>query len=254
MTNINTNKKIIVTGGNGRFAQVLKKENNKLNIFFPSKKIFNILDIGLMKKYIQKIKPKYIIHCAGLSRPMDLHVKDISKSINLNIIGTANVVNLCNEFDIKLIYFSTGYVYEGKKGNYSEKDPVLPINNYAWSKLGGESSVILYKKSLILRIMMCEKPFIHDHAFYDVKTNFMFHDEVANILPQLIKLKGIINVGGKTQSIYKFAKKFNQISVYYSESIFFNFDTFIEGLGGNIFFPEDFITFFFVFLAKLNTD
>jgi dTDP-4-dehydrorhamnose reductase len=207
LTNINTNKKIIVTGGNGRFAQVLKKENNKLNIFFPSKKIFNILDIGLMKKYIQKIKPKYIIHCAGLSRPMDLHVKDISKSINLNIIGTANVVNLCNEFDIKLIYFSTGYVYEGKKGNYREKDPVLPINNYAWSKLGGESSVILYKKSLILRIMMCEKPFIHDHAFYDVKTNFMFHDEVAKIIPKILDKKGIINVGGKIQSVFNFAKK-----------------------------------------------
>ena len=207
MTSINKNKKIIVTGGNGRFAQVLKKENNKLNIFFPSKKIFNILDINLMKKYIQKIKPKYIIHCAGLSRPMDLHVKDISKSINLNIIGTANVVNLCNEFDIKLIYFSTGYVYEGKKGNYREKDPVLPINNYAWSKLGGESSVILYKKSLILRIMMCEKPFIHDHAFYDVKTNFMFHEEVAKIIPKILDKKGIINVGGKIQSVFNFAKK-----------------------------------------------
>ena len=207
MTKINSNKKIIVTGGNGRFAQVLKKENNKLNIFFPSKKIFNILNIGLMKKYIQKIKPKYIIHCAGLSRPMNLHVKDISKSINLNIIGTANVVKLCSEFNIKLIYFSTGYVYEGKKGNYSEKDPVLPINNYAWSKLGGESSVILYKKSLILRIMMCEKPFIHDHAFYDVKTNFMFHDEVAKIIPKILDKKGIINVGGKIQSIFNFAKK-----------------------------------------------
>ena len=207
MTKINSNKKIIVTGGNGRFAQVLKKENNKLNIFFPSKKIFNILNIGLMKKYIQKIKPKYIIHCAGLSRPMNLHVKDISKSINLNIIGTANVVKLCSEFNIKLIYFSTGYVYEGKKGNYSEKDPVLPINNYAWSKLGGESSVILYKKSLILRIMMCEKPFIHDHAFYDVKTNFMFHDEVAKIIPKILDKKGVINVGGKIQSVFNFAKK-----------------------------------------------
>ena len=207
MTISNSNKKIIVTGGDGRFAQVLKKENKTLNIFFPSKKIFNILDINLMKKYIKKIKPKYIIHCAGLSRPMDLHVKDISKSINLNIIGTANVVKLCNEHDIKLIYFSTGYVYEGRKGNYSEKDPVLPINNYAWSKLGGESSVILYKKSLILRIMMCERPFIHDHAFYDIKTNFMFQDEVAKIIPKILNKKGIINIGGKIQSVFNFAKK-----------------------------------------------
>ncbi len=207
MTTLHSNKKIIVTGGDGRFAKVLKKENKKLKIFFPSKKIFNILDINSMKKYIKKIKPKYIIHCAGLSRPMDLHVKDISKSINLNIIGTANVVNVCNEFNIKLIYFSTGYVYEGKKGNYSEKDPVLPINNYAWSKLGGESSVILYKNSLILRIMMCERPFLHDHAFYDVKTNFIFQDEVAKIIPKIINEKGIINIGGKIQSVFNFAKE-----------------------------------------------
>ena len=207
MTAVHSNKKIIVTGGNGRFAQVLKKENKKLKILFPSKKIFNILDVNSMKKYIQKIKPKYLIHCAGLSRPMDLHVKDISKSINLNIIGTANVVNVCNEFNIKLIFFSTGYVYEGKKGNYSEKDPLLPINNYAWSKLGGESSVILYKKSLILRIIMCERPFLHKHAFHDVKTNFMYQDEVAKIIPKLLNKNGIINIGGKIQSVFNFAKK-----------------------------------------------
>ena len=207
MTTLHSNKKIIVTGGNGRFAQVLKKENKKLKIFFPPKKIFNILDINLMKKYIKKIKPKYIIHCAGLSRPMDLHVKDISKSINLNIIGTANVVNVCNDFNIKLIYFSTGYVYEGKKGNYKEKDAVLPINNYAWSKLGGECSVILYKKSLILRIIMCERPFLHDYAFYDIKTNFIFQDEVARIIPKILNKKGIINIGGKIQSVFNFAKK-----------------------------------------------
>ena len=207
MTALHSNKKIVVTGGNGRFAQVLKKENKKLEILFPSKKIFNILDLNSMRKYIKKIKPKYLIHCAGLSRPMDLHVKDISKSINLNIIGTANVVNVCNEFNIKLIFFSTGYVYEGKKGNYSEKDPLLPINNYAWSKLGGESSVILYKKSLILRIIMCERPFLHKHAFHDVKTNFMYQDEVAKIIPKLLNKNGIINIGGKIQSVFNFAKK-----------------------------------------------
>ena len=207
MTALNLNKKIIVTGGNGRFAQVLKMENKKLKILFPSKKIFDILNVNSMKKYIRKIKPKYLIHCAGLSRPMDLHVKDISKSINLNIIGTANVVNVCSEFDIKLIYFSTGYVYEGKKGNYSEKDPLLPINNYAWSKLGGESSVILYKKSLILRIIMCERPFLHDQAFHDIKTNFMYQDEVAKIIPKILNKNGIINIGGEIQSVFDFAKK-----------------------------------------------
>ena len=207
MTILHSNKKIIVTGGNGRFGQVLKKENKRLNIFFPSKKIFNILNINSMKKYIRKIKPRYIIHCAGLSRPMDLHDKDINKSINLNIIGTANIVNACNEFNIKLIYFSTGYVYEGKKGNYSEKDPVLPINNYAWSKLGGECAVAMYKNSLILRITMTEKPFPYKKAYSNLKSNFMYHEDLIEILPKIINQKGIINVGGKSQSVFEFAKK-----------------------------------------------
>tara|TARA_B100001121_G_scaffold104486_1_gene92597 strand:- start:577 stop:1287 length:711 start_codon:yes stop_codon:yes gene_type:complete len=204
------NKKVVITGGNGRFANVLKQTKNNLKIYYPDKKDLNILNISSIKNYLKKIKPKYLIHAAALSRPMSLHDKNISKSIDLNIIGTCNIVKICSELKIKLIYFSTGYVYEGKKGNYKETDPLKPVNNYAWSKLGGECAVTLYKNSLILRITMCEKPFIHNSAFYDVKTNFIFHDEVASMIPKIINKKGIINVGGKIQSIYNFAKKNNK--------------------------------------------
>ena len=141
---------------------------------------------------------------------MSLHDTNIAKSIDLNIIGTCNTVKACSEENIKLIYFSTGYVYQGNKGNYKEEDPLLPINNYAWSKLGGECAVTLYKKSLILRITMCEKPFIHKKAFYDINTNFIFHEEVAKIIPKILDKKGVINVGGKIQSVYNFAKETNK--------------------------------------------
>ena len=205
-----SNKRIIVTGGDGRFAKVLKKTKNKLDILYPGKKQLNILSLTSLNKYIKKYKPKYLIHCAGLSRPMNIHNNNISKSIDLNIIGTANITKICSSYNIKLIYFSTAYVYQGKKGNYKENDPLLPINNYAWSKLGGECSVTMYKNSLILRIMMCEKPFLHSEAFTDVKTNFIFHEDVAKIIPKILEKKGILNIGGKTQSVYSFAKKNNK--------------------------------------------
>ena len=54
---------------------------------------------------------------------------------------------------------------------------------------------------------MCEKPFLHSYAFHDIKTNFIFHEEVVKIIPKILNKKGIINVGGKTQSIFAFAKK-----------------------------------------------
>ena len=204
------NKKIVITGGNGRFAQILKKDNNKLDILYPGKKELNVLDINSINKYLKKNKPKYLIHAAALSRPMSIHEKQISKSIDLNIIGTANIVKVCSNLKIKLIYFSTGYVYEGKIGNYKEKDPVLPVNNYAWSKLGGECAVTMYKNSLILRITMCEKPFLHEYAFHDINANFMFHEDVVKIIPKILNKTGVLNIGGKIQSIYSFAKKNNK--------------------------------------------
>ena len=203
-------KKILVTGGDGRFANILRKKNTKLNLVFKNKKQLNIMDILSIEKCFKKEKPKIVLHTAGLSRPMNIHEKNITKSIDLNIIGTANITKICKKFNIKLIYFSTGYIYDGVKGNFKEEDPVKPFNNYGLSKLGGEASVQMYKNSLILRITMTEKPFIHQKAFSNVKTNFMFHEDLVEILPKIINQKGIINVGGPTLSVYEFAKKYNK--------------------------------------------
>jgi dTDP-4-dehydrorhamnose reductase len=199
--------KIIVTGGSGRFGSVLKKVKTKNKILFPKKKNFDILKINSLKQYLKINKPDIIIHLAGLSRPMELHDKNIIQSIKLNIIGTSNLVLAALPQNIKIIYFSTNYVYPGKNGNYKENSPLLPINNYAWSKLGGEAAVQMYKNSLILRVCMTEKPFIHKKAFANVYSNFIYHDEVASILFKIINKKGIINLGGTINSIYNFAKK-----------------------------------------------
>ena len=202
--------KIVITGGNGRFGSVLKKKYHSDKLLYPNKKQLNILSTKSIENYLIKKKPKILIHLAALSRPMRIHDKDISKSINLNIIGTSNIVRICSKLKIKLIYFSTNYVYEGKKGNYKETDAVLPINNYAWSKLGGESSVQMYKNSLILRVCMTEEPFIHKKAFSNLKTNFIFQKDVADILFKILNKKGIINVGGIIQTPYNFGKKYNK--------------------------------------------
>lgn len=202
--------RILVTGGQGRFSNELKKIKPKYNFIYLSKKQLNILSLNSIKKNIKKFKPKIILHLAGLSRPMSIHDTNINKSIDLNIIGTANLVKICNEYKIKIIFFSTNYVYPGTKGNYSENDPVLPWNNYGWSKLGAESAVQMYKNSLIIRACMTEKPFIHKFAFSDVRSNFIFHEDFAKIFFKIIKKKGVINIGGQTRSIYAFAKKYNK--------------------------------------------
>ena len=202
------NLKIVVTGGSGRFGKVLKDNVDK-NYYFPNKKELNILKLNSIIKYLKKVKPKYLIHLAGLSRPLSLHEQDLEKSIKLNIIGTSNVTIACSKLNIKLIFFSTSYLYPGKKGNYKETDPLLPQNNYSWSKLGAESAVKMYKNSLILRVSMTEKPFIHKYAFADMKTNFIFHNEFVKILKKVLRFKGTLNIGGPSMTVYDFAKKYN---------------------------------------------
>ena len=212
--------KIIVTGSEGRFGKTLKKLNNK-KFIFRTKKELNILSKQSISKNLKRYKPNCILHLAGLSRPMKIHDTNIGKSIDLNIIGTCNLVKEASLLGIKIIYLSTSYVYPGKKGNYKEDDSLKPWNNYSWSKLGGECAVQMYKNSLIVRLCMTEKPFIHKKAYANVKTNFIFQEDAAKLILKVLKLRGIINIGGPSQTVYKFAKKFNRnIKKIYSKGEF----------------------------------
>ena len=56
---------------------------------------------------------------------------------------------------------------------------------------------------------MTEQPLSHKKAYTNLKTNFVFHEEIAEILPKIINKKGILNNGRASQSVYRFAKKYN---------------------------------------------
>jgi len=204
-------KKIAITGKTSRVAKTLKKYFFGSNIIYLDKKKFDILNFKQINNFLKKNKIKTLVHMAALSRPMKIHKENINKSIEINIIGTANIVRACKNNNTKLIFFSTNYVYPGKKGPYSENDNLNPINNYGWSKLGGESAVRMYKNTLILRLCMTEKPFVHKYAFSNVTTNFMFHDDFAKVFHKLINKKGVINVGGKRQTVFNFVKSYKKI-------------------------------------------
>lgn len=203
--------KIVFTGSTGKFGKIFKNKYSIKNILYPSKKIFDINNYNSIFYFLKKKKIKLVIHAAALSRPMDIHEKYPDLSIKTNIIGTSNLVIACKKLNIKIIYLSTNYVYPINKKNSKEEDPVLPINKYAISKLGGECAAQMYDKSLILRIAMTERPFVHAKAYKDVMVNYLYHDEVVKLFPQLINCFGIINIGGKVRNFYDFAKISNSL-------------------------------------------
>ena len=74
-------KKILVTGGDGRFASELKKIKTNIKFIYLNKKRLDICNFKSIIKAIKKYKPKTILHLAGLSRPMDIHESNISKRV-----------------------------------------------------------------------------------------------------------------------------------------------------------------------------
>jgi dTDP-4-dehydrorhamnose reductase len=198
--------KILISGGHGRFAQELIKQNRAHHVIALSKLRMDITDPDSIEASIKKYSPDVFIHAAALSRPMNIHNTQPDKSISLNIIGTANCVNVCMKYNVKLVYISTDYVYPGKTGNYSESDGVYPVNKYAWSKLGGECSVMMYDNSLILRTALTEYPFPHLKAFTDLYKSSIWHVDSAKVIYRLIEenATGIYNIGGERKSIYDF--------------------------------------------------
>lgn len=197
--------KTIFTGGSGLLGSEFRKVFP--DIKYPSSKEFNVTNYNQMKKYVQSNGCDLIIHAAAFTSP-PLIDKDPLKAIEVNIIGTSNVVKLCMEFDARLIYISTDYVFKGDKGNYEETDPVYPVNKYAWSKLGGECAARMYNKSLIIRTTFGPNMFPYERAFVDQWTSREGVSVVAGKISKLIDadITGIIHVGGKRKTIFEYAK------------------------------------------------
>lgn len=77
---------------------------------------------------------------------------ELNQEVNeKNLTGISNVVELCKEYNCKLIFYSSDYVFDGKNGPYLETDTPNPINEYGKTKLLCEKMVQELKNFLIIR-------------------------------------------------------------------------------------------------------
>ena len=214
---------ILVTGKGNLAQELVKLSNDNLSIVALSKKEMDITDeyivSDVIKEYMMKPDyPKYIIHTAALTKPMDVNDRNPILSLSTNIVGTANIAKISNKYGIKFIYISTDFVYDSDD-EVDEKSKLKPVNNYGWSKLGGECVTKLIKDSLILRCSLCDIPFRHKNAFDDVYRNSITHSDVAKIILKVKDESGVINIGGKYQSVYEFVSSYQKVSKFTGSNI-----------------------------------
>jgi dTDP-4-dehydrorhamnose reductase len=170
MNEIKLDNKILVIGPGSltgsRFIELLNTQNeiygaggemdatvkDKLTGFDP----LDITNSEQVLECVKKFPGKYVINFAGATlvdeiektRPQDY--QDISAleqniAYKVNVIGTKNLIKACQENGKFPIFISTGFVFDGENGPYSEEDPIASDPNkvswYAWTKVLAENAV-----------------------------------------------------------------------------------------------------------------
>jgi dTDP-4-dehydrorhamnose reductase len=119
----------------------------------------NSIQLDITKKecvesVLSKEEPFLVILAGGLAG-VDYCEKNPEQAMKVNAQGTRNVAQACSSIGAEFFFVSTDYVFDGKKGNYSEGDSTNPINAYGESKLAGEKAVqqeLSPKEYLIMRV------------------------------------------------------------------------------------------------------
>lgn len=201
--------KILMSGGMGLLGRQLKHLDQ--SIISMTRKELDVSNYNEVIEQIKRNKPNIFLHLAAFTDNRKLE-KDPKRAILDNIIGTANVTISCIETNVRLVYLSTDYVHSGKKGLYTEEDEILPVNKYAWSKLGGECAVRQYENSLIIRTSFGSTSFPYDKAFVDMWTSKDTVDVMAPMILRATKsgITGVLNIGTDRKNMFEYASKLDK--------------------------------------------
>ena len=190
---------LLLTGGNGRLGTVLKTLRN--DFICPAQEEMDITDARSIENYCKGKKIDLIVHAAAYT---DVDKAEIKRNdcFRVNVMGTMNLKSL----GIPILYISTEYVFDGKKGNYKEDDRPNPLGYYAKTKYFGEYHMSRHKTA---RILFKPRPWPYESAYDNQFTSGDYTEEIAQELSKAIdlydKLPRIIHIGTGRKSMYELA-------------------------------------------------
>ena len=200
---------VLITGGTGSLGIELQKIF--LENISPTHKELDITNKGQVKKIFQQNKIDTIIHTAAITKIRKCE-DDKQLAWDVNVEGTKNLIDeiIHSKLNINFVYVSTACIFDGHSGMYTEKSIPYPENFYSLTKLLGEFEVNRLPNTTIIRTnFVPRKPWPYEKAFTDRFGTYLFADQVANGIQDIIKEKitGIVHiVGDKKISIFELAK------------------------------------------------
>lgn len=153
--------KIAVIGKNGQLATCLKEvAPSELDIsFYGSVEV----DITKAETYTPLISADLIINCSAYTA-VDKAEECPEDAYAVNRMGVIQLVQFCEQYQIKLIHFSTDFVFEGEANTpYTEDSFTGPKSIYGASKLAGEEVILQSALSaLVIRTSWLYSPLGHN--------------------------------------------------------------------------------------------
>ena len=147
--------KVLVTGAKGQLGTDLMHELEKRGIEGIGVDVqeMDITDAKACRRVIKNSGADAVIHCAAYTA-VDAAEDNVDLCRRINGEGTRNVAQACKEADVKLMYISTDYVFDGQGTRPWEPDDERhPLNVYGQTKYEGELAVEeLSDKYFIVRI------------------------------------------------------------------------------------------------------
>ncbi|WP_317913305.1 dTDP-4-dehydrorhamnose reductase [Carnobacterium maltaromaticum] len=165
---------VLITGGNGQLGTELKKllDEQGVNYISADAKEMDITDSATVDKFVAKVKPEVIYHCAAYTA-VD-KAEDEGKELNqlINVDGTANVAKAAEANNATIVYISTDYIFDGnKKTEYKVDDVPNPQNEYGRAKYEGELEIQKYASK-----------------YYIIRTSWVYGEFGANFVFTMQKL------------------------------------------------------------------
>jgi len=209
-------KKILVTGAGGLLGSEFKALSRKVShrgyeLLCKTRKELDITDSRAILSNLEKFQPDYLINCAAFTN-VDEAEKKTNRVRLLNATGPKILAGACRNHGVKLIHFSTHFVFDGKKRSpYVESDAPVPLNHYGKMKLEGERGIqeILPEENyLILRVSWLYgiqgNNFIHD-LWQKSKTQEelkVVDDQIASPNPSGLLARKTLDLMTETRGLY----------------------------------------------------
>ena len=147
--------KVLVTGTKGQLGYDVVNELEKRGHTAVAVDIeeMDITDAVSVERVITEAEVEAVIHCAAYTA-VDAAEDNVEICRRVNAEGTKNIAKVCKKLDLKMIYISTDYVFDGEgERPWEPDDERHPLNVYGQTKYEGELAVEKYlEKYFIVRI------------------------------------------------------------------------------------------------------